>query len=243
MIEFMGRKKGLKSKLKIKQQQLGMKKVVLLMMVFISSSCKTLLIKSMIKSPIVETTKTIKEFQTKNNFSTENSLIIKADTSNDIQKLLLGMKVGYYIFDNQGNKVCYNGTSTCHGEQFNQLINNKKDSFKVCKNDSVSLQKVLSQTYDLNEQPVSLSQFKEADYYVVSYWQKFVGGKRGYNDAVTWMEDEIKNNTSNLTFTFIKINTDLQESWGLIAGKKAKRKLTINKGEMDLEIYDLPVKK
>lgn len=196
----------------------------------------------MIKSPRVENTKTINEFLVKNDFNTQNALIIKADTSNVDEKLYLGMTVGYYIFNKEGNQVCYNGSSTCHGEQFSQLINSQSDSFKVCKNGSVNLEKVLSETYDLNEKSVNISQFNKADYYVVSYWQKFIGGKKGYKEAVTWMEDKIKNNKSNLKFTFIKINTDLQENWGLIAGKKAKIKITVNDNLLDLKVYDLPLK-
>jgi hypothetical protein len=201
------------------------------------------MVKMLLKDPKVENTQTIKEFQTKNNYSIENSLIIKADTTNAVQKLFLGMTVGYYIFDKNGNQVCYNASSTCHGEQFKQLITNKVDSFKSCKNDTVNLQQILKQTYDLNEKPVEKAQFKPSDYYVVTYWQKFLGGKRGYDDAVTWMEDEIKRNKSTLTFTFIKINTDLQENWGLVAGKKARLKYKLKDDFMTLDVLDLPIKR
>ena len=220
-----------------------MKNIILIFILFNLTSCKTLMIKMMLKDPKVENTQTIKNFQTKNNYSTENSLIITADTSNAIQKLFLGMTVGYYIFDKDGNQICYNASSTCHGEQFKQLMDNKIDSFKSCKNDTVTLEKVLNQTYDLNEKPVEKVQFENSDYYVVTYWQKFLGGKRGYEDAVTWMEDEIKKNKSTLKFTFIKINTDLQENWGLVAGKKAKLKYKIKDDIMTLDVLDLPIKR
>jgi hypothetical protein len=201
------------------------------------------MLKMALKDPKVENTQTIKEFQTRNNYSTENSLIIKANTSNAIEKLFLGMTVGYYIFDKDGNQVCYNALSLCHGVQFKQLIENKVDSFRSCKNDITTLERILNQTYDLNEKPVDKTQFAESDYYVVTYWQKFYGGKRGYEDAVTWMENEIRNSKSKLKFTFIKINTDLQENWGLYAGKKAKLKW-IEKGNfINIEVTDLPIKK
>ena len=196
----------------------------------------------MLKDPKVENTQTIKNFQLKNNYSTENSLILKADTSNAVEKLFLGMMVAYYIFDKDGNQVCYNANSTCHGEQFKQLLNNKIDSFKSCKNDTVSLEKVLKQTYDLNENPVTKEQFQNSDYYIVSYWQKFFGGKRGYREAISWMEDEIKKNKSTLKFTFIKVNTDLQENWGLIPGKKAKLKYKTINGMMTIDVTNLPIK-
>lgn len=220
-----------------------MKTLLLVVSLFSLSSCKMVMLKMMLKDPKVETTQSIREFQTRNNYSTENSLIIRADTSDALQKLFLGLAVGYYIFDSTGNLVCYNGSSTCHGVQFKQLLDNKADSFKSCRNEGVTLDKILAEAYDLDEKPVIRTQLKDADYYVVSYWQKFLGGKKGYEDAVTWMEDEIKKNNSPLKFTFIKINTDLQENWGLVAGKKAKLKYKRRKDNMTLYVSKLPVKK
>ncbi len=220
-----------------------MKNILLVFVVFSLTSCKALMLKVILKAPKVENTQTIKDFQTKNNYSTDNSLIIKADTSDAIQKLYMGMTVGYYIFDKDGNQICYNTSSTCQGEEFIQLLDNKIDSFKSCKNDTVTLEKVLNQTYDLNEKPVDKRQFEASDYYIVTYWQKFLGGKHSYEDGVTWMENEIKKSKSTLKFTFIKINTDLQENWGLIAGKKAKLKYKQKDDFITLEIWDLPIKR
>jgi hypothetical protein len=220
-----------------------MKNILLASFLFILTSCKAIMIRMMLKNPKVENTQTIKLFQTKNKYSTENSLILKGDTSNAKDKLFMGMTIGFYIFDKDGNQVCYNAFSTCRGVQFNELINNQIDSFKLCKSSNVSLDKILQQTYDLNENSVVKAQLDTADYYVVSYWQKFFGGKRGYKDAVTWMEKEIANNKSNLKFTFIKINTDLQENWGFFLRKKAKLKYEIKNGYMEFDVENLPFKK
>ena len=220
-----------------------MTKIYLVLSLLFLTSCKTLMLRYIIKDPKVENTSRIKSFQETNNFSTENSLILKADTSNAVERLLLGMSTGYYIFDKDGNQVCYNGASTCQGVQFRQLLDNEIDSFKTCKNDSVSLDKILGQSYDLNENPVNKSQFSNADYYVVSYWQKFMGGKRGYKEAITWMEDEIGKSKSPLKFTFIKINADMQENWGMAAGKKMKVKIKKKGSSMNLSFDGLPLKK
>lgn len=56
------------------------------------------------------------------------------------------------------------------------------------------------------------------------------------------MEDEIKKNKSTLKFTFIKINTDLQESWGLEAGKKAKLVYKRKGNFMTMDVINLPFK-
>lgn len=220
-----------------------MKNSLIIFILFTLTSCKAIIIEMMLKDPKVENSQTIKEFQTKNNYSTENSLIIKADTSNAIQRLFLGMTIGYYIFDKDGHQFCYNDSSTCHGEQFQELLNNKTNNFKSCKNDTVTLEKILEQTYDLNERPVEKAQFEAADYYVVTYWQKFLGGKRGYADAVSWMQEEIEKNKSSLKFTFIKINTDLQESWGLVSGGKAKLEHNLKGDILTLDVLDLPIKR
>jgi hypothetical protein len=201
------------------------------------------MIKAMLKDPRVETTSTIRSFQEKNNYSTVNSLIIKADTSNAVQKLFLGMTVGYFIFDKDGNQICYNGSETCHGSQFKQLINGRLDSFMSCENAGVHLSDVLAETYNLDEKPVDRSHFPVSEYYVVSYWQKFLGGKKGYEDAVSWMEEEIRNSPSGSRFTFIKINTDLQDKWGFVAGKKAKLRWKRKGDQMTMTVTDLPVRK
>jgi hypothetical protein len=196
----------------------------------------------MLKDPKVETTQTIKEFHEKHKFSTENSLILKADTGSAMMSLFRGMASGFYVFDKDGNQLCYLGSGYCQGEQFYQLISSNIDSFSVCNRDSVSLDKVLARTYDLNEQPVTKTQLPIADYYLVSYWQKFMGGKKGYEEAVSWMEDELKKKKPNVKFSIIKINTDLQANWGLVAGKKAKMNWKRKGKQITMEITDLPVK-
>lgn len=197
---------------------------------------------TMLRDPKVETTHSIKAFQLKHDFSTENSLIILADTTDAVKKLFSGMAAGYYIFDKDGDQVCYNASAACQGVQFRQLLANNTDSFRSCKNDTVNLARILSRTCDLNGQPVEKAQLRPADYYVVAYWAKFLGGKRGYEDNIAWMEHEIKKSKPPPKFTFIKINTDLQERWGLIAGKKARLRWKAKGDLMTLEISDLPIR-
>ncbi|TAE66042.1 MAG: hypothetical protein EAZ85_16135 [Bacteroidetes bacterium] len=107
----------------------------------------------------------------------------------------------------------------------------------------MSLEKILNESYDLNEKTINKSELTATDFYVVAYWQKFFGGKKGYQESVVWMEEEIKKNNSQYTFTFIKINADLQEKWGLVAGKKAKLKLKQKNNTIKMEITKLPIKK
>src|SRR5690554_1666258 len=197
----------------------------------------------MLKNPRVENTKTIREFQTSNNYSRENSLIIKADTSDAIQKIFLPITVDYYIFDKNGEQICYANSKTCSGDQIKELIKGELDNFSKCKNDSVTLEKILEQTYDLSENPITKSRFQKSDYYIVTYWAKYLGGKKAYEDTVVFLEDQISESNSSLKFTAININTDLQENWGFIAGGKAKLKYKQKGGNLTLTIDDLPIKK
>ncbi|MDB5193318.1 MAG: hypothetical protein JWQ96_2881 [Segetibacter sp.] len=130
-----------------------------------------ILLNRMIKDPKVENTKTITSFLNDNKFDTTNSLILKADTQNVELQLLKGLTTGYYIFDSLGKHICYKGLATCKGVQFKDLLNNKVDSFNYCKSDTIQLDKVLQQTYDLKEQNVSISEFSKSKYFIVAYWQ------------------------------------------------------------------------
>lgn len=207
---------------------------------FLIISCKTILLNTMLKDPRVENTKTIENFLNKNNFNKQNSLILKADSTNFLSQLLNGMSTGYYIFDSLGKHLCYNGGNTCKGVQFEQLLDNKTDSFNYCKNDTIQLEKILSQTYDLNENSVSILQFPKSKYYIVSYWQIFMGGKKGYKDGVLWMQNETKNRNG---FTFININADMQENWGLKPNGKANLKIRKSKGNnYEMTLDNIPTK-
>lgn len=222
-----------------------MKKLLLGLMVLCTSSCKPLLVRALLKNPKVENTASVQQFQEKNNYSTTNSLILNADTSTAEEALFLGLSQGYVVFDQNGQKICYYGSSSCQGEQFSALINNDFEHFKVCETGSATLEEALSQTYGLNEKPVTLADFPTSDYYILAYWQRFLGGKRGYEDAVNWMDKAIQKReaTAKPSFTLIKINTDFQENWGFKSGGKAKLKRHFTDGYLHLEISKFPPKK
>ncbi len=220
-----------------------MKSIYVIVTTLLIISCTTTRVKNFFKQPAVENTHSIKNFLLENNFSIENSFILKGDTSTAISNLFLGLTDGYFFFDHKGDLLCYNSLETCQGAQFKLLIGNNPDSFNICNDSKISLSKVLSQTYDFDEKPVYISNFQASEYYIVCYWQKFMGGRKGYKELVSWMEEELKLKTSGSKFTLIKINTDLQENWGLIPGAKAKLIYKSFDNRMTLEVVDLPIKK
>ena len=216
----------------------------LLTIILLCSSCTTMLLKMYLNDPKVENNRTIKEFQTRNNFSTENSLILQIDSTQIEKSILQLMNRGFYVFDSNGNHLCYDSEETCQGFQFTKFLEDTENTFKRCASDSLSLQKILAKTNDLNGNSTNIETFNKADYYVVSYWQKFLGGKFEYKQSVKWMEDELKKNGTNKKFTFIKINTDLQENWGLIPNQRAKLSFQRNgDNSVTIQIKELPFKK
>jgi hypothetical protein len=205
------------------------------------SSCKSIIINRIIKDAKVENTKSIQEFQLKNKFDTSNSFIAQADTTTAMSWLTKGIS-GYEIFNNKGESIDFIGSTTCGGSVFQFFLEGKLDSFKV--NKTNTLQKVLDICYNYQNKKIAIQNLPQTDYYVVVYWAKFMGRKFGYKQAVSFMEDDIKEDTlKKHSITLLKINTDLQESWGIQPHKKMKVKLKIKKEEAEFIFGELPIKK
>lgn len=84
----------------------------------------------------------------------------------------------------------------------------------------------------------------KSDYYIVVYWTKFVGKRFGYKDGISNMEKDIKNDTlKKHSITLLKINTDLQESWGMKSKGKMSVKVKVKKQEGEFVFGALPIKK
>lgn len=203
------------------------------------SSCKVMMIRAMYKDPKVETPLSINSFQAENNFPTSNTFFLAGDTSTVVKNLVKGLSRGYRVFDKNGLPLCYQGTETCSGIQFRQLLANNGDSFSYCSNKE-PLSKLLSGVRDSVGNAVQLDQFPPSDFYVFLYWQKFQGGARSYKDGVQWMEQEIANVKGNKSFTLIKVNADLQASWGLTEGREVDLKIKRNRDGMTLDFGDIP---
>ena len=216
-----------------------MKTLPLLCTVLFFASCKTMMLNKMVDDPTVENTSTIKAFLTAGNFSQENSLILKGDSASALGNMLQGMTNGYFVFDSVGNHLSYNGASTCKGVQFQELIKGNDKNF-IRGKEEFSLLDILGNSYTLSEKDITMKDLAPAKYYVVSYWAKYMGGTKNYKSDVQFMEDQIKNSTPAGMFTFVKVNTDLQESWGMKPGGKGKLEFKKKKKNYEMEV-ELPV--
>ena len=138
----------------------------------------------------------------------------------------------------------YIGTTDCGGVQFQYFVAGKLDSFKV--DTTHSLKKVLKHCYNYQDNKVSMKDLPKTDFYVVVYWAKFAGRKFGYKQGVGYMESDIKEDTlKKNSITLVKINTDLQESWGMKPKGKMSVKVKVDKGGRtgDFVFGKLPIKK
>jgi hypothetical protein len=142
----------------------------------------------LIRDAKVENTASIKKFQIDNKFDTSNSFIAKADTSTAMKWIKRGI-ASYEIYNKQGELVDFIGTTTCGGSIFQFFLQGKLDSFKI--NNNILLSKLLDKCYNYDNRKVSKEDLPKTDYYVVTYWSKFIGRKFGYKQAVGYTEDDI----------------------------------------------------
>jgi hypothetical protein len=207
------------------------------------SSC-SLIAKTFLNSKFndaqVETTRSTMAFQLENNFDTTNSFIIKADTSDAYYWMQQSIGGDFQIFDSVGNLLEYNGEKSCGGSIFYEFIKGNIDSFKR-DTSSYNLTNILKKSYDYNDQKADFNKLEPAKFYVIAFWSKFSGGKFGYKEGVRFYEDEVKKQ-ANKNIILIKLNTDLQENWGMKKNGKAEIKIQVKKMEASINIGPLPWK-
>ncbi len=209
--------------------------------IILLSSCKSIIINTLIRDAKVENTASIKKFQIDNKFDTSNSFIVKADTATAMKWIEKGI-ASYEIYNSDGRLIEFIGKEDCPGVQFQFFLEGKKDSFKV--NNNILLLNLLDNCYNYENRKANKKDLPKSDYYVVTYWSKFMGRKFGYKQAVGYTEDDIKDNKlKKYLITVIKVNTDLQESWGMQPKGRMSVKMKVRKTELDFVFGKLPIKK
>ena len=213
----------------------------LLLSTTLLSSCTSIIMNTLIKDARVENTASIKKFQLDNKFDTSFSFIAKADTATAMKWIEKGLS-SFDIYNTKGERLDFIGNTGCGGLQFDYFLQSHLDSFKI--NNTNTLQKVLDSCYNYQNKKTILKNLPITDFYIVVYWSKFAGKKFGYKENVTEMENEIKNDTlKKHSITLLKINTDLQESWGMQPKGKMSVKLKVKKREGNFVFGALPIKK
>src|SRR5690606_32517991 len=89
-------------------------------------SCGTVVKKlSGFKDPKVENKKSVNDFIAKNELDIQNNYFLTINSVSDKDEIqanfLFSVSLDMLIFDDQGNRYCYNGTQECSGVQLQEM--------------------------------------------------------------------------------------------------------------------------
>lgn len=219
-------------------------KAIFALLMFVSFTSCSLVIRKIIglHDPVVETPETIAQFVKDCGCSYSHNYLLKSrsDSASILKSLFCCGEGKILLFDNAGNRYCYvnDDSVSCAGNLYKMAFATLDTNFAPCADDSVKLSCYLEKldpfmgTHELS--------FTDSSYFLVYYWSKFLGGKRKYKDEVTWLTEMQLSSPYNITI--LAVNTDLQESWGLQAGKKLRMKLKVNYRGGSAEFGKIPYK-
>jgi len=237
------------------------KNLLFLLIIFITatslSSCgftfKTIL---GLKNPKVQTNEEIQKATEKLNFSPENELdfmYVKQEQDSTYYHIMLSSLDGdLYFFDADGNRKCYAGAESCVASQFVDL---KEDFIKQVHDCDLSeadfgfkfthLSDFINETEDLYGEPIKLESLPETEYYFVYHWSKFAGRNKGKREDYEWTVERL--DELGISYTVLRVNTDLRTDWGFKKGKKTSLRMKIQKDEdggrsAELNLGKLPKK-
>jgi hypothetical protein len=216
--------------------------LIFLLLLIGTYSCKLALRTVGLKNPKVETSGSILRFLVRNDFDTANVYLLKGDSATAMEKVYWGMEGSFLYFDNNGKQLAFKGETECPAITSASFFNDLQNSF-VPVDTLPNLQSILNEISNMDGDAVSFDEISGADYYIVNYWQIFMGGRRNYGDDERMLSQRF-DTLQNINVSILRINADLQNSWGLKEGKKAKLKLRKEeRGYYEILISDLPYSK
>lgn len=216
-------------------------------------SCGTVVKKlSGFKDPKVENKKSVNDFTAKNELDIQNNYFLAINSVSDKDEIqanfLFSVSLDMLIFDDQGNRYCYNGTQECSGVQLQEMASEFKNKYKICEKDEIEeyfsysdLNTFLDKLTDSSGNKVTKDNLPKADFYIFELWNKYSKKKKHIKEDFQFTKDIAQK--SDIDFAIIYVNTDLLEEWGLEKGKKVKTKFKYNKGRsFSINFGDLPFK-
>lgn|SRR5690606_17165697 len=169
---------------------------------FILTSCTQFYIKLLTNKPQIENQSSISDFLIKNKFDTCNSYYTE-NTLEDVN-IILKEYNSYLVFDSNGNEL-YNSNFTCPYDYIKAIAINPDSAFtEVIPNGKMS--EIIGSLKKWNGEKLEMQEIEGYKYYVIIFWQKFMGGKKGYKDRVESVLEELKNKEEVLV---IKVNSDI----------------------------------
>jgi hypothetical protein len=218
-----------------------LKLVFTFLIIITHTSCSFIIKKAIgLKNPKVETRQSLTDHLIKNNINLGNNYFfkLKKDSTEIYKTILDGLKKNLLIFDKQGKKCCYMGSEKCKGKQLSKTIMQFDTFYKPCiNNDSMTLTQLREGLVSFSTDQSKL----DPDYYIVIFWNKYLGKKNSIREDYEWIY-ELKNK-SNVNLEILFINTDLQEEWGLIKGRRMKIKFHLrSKNSASIQLGKIPYK-
>ena len=210
-----------------------------------------------LKNPKVQTKEEIQKATEKLNFNAENGfdlMYVKQEQDSTYYHIMLSSLDGdLYFFDGEGNRKCYAGAESCVASQFVDLKEDFKKQVHDCDLSEADfgfkfthLSDLLNQTTNLQGEKLGLENLPQTDYYFVYHWSKFAGRNKSKKEDFEWTVERI--NEMGISYTMLRVNTDLRTDWGMKKGKRTPLRMKIQKeanGERsaELNLGTLPKKK
>ncbi|MGA9211990.1 hypothetical protein [Kaistella sp.] len=188
-----------------------MKNILLITTLVFFSSCQPI-VKTLagVKNPKLENKERVKDYLVKANLDPQNNFIIKDKSSyQTVLDLFYKSFPEAILFDKDGNELIYKETTTsCNAGLFKVIPELGKNS--ELKKGTHQLSQVLSDyTKPLDNNQIITD---DSDYYLLINWAIFAGSLNK-NHVLAW--ENIAKENKNSKIKVIKLNMDLQESWGL----------------------------
>ncbi|MCH8535758.1 MAG: hypothetical protein LAT51_11865 [Flavobacteriaceae bacterium] len=166
--------------------------------------------------------------------------------------MLTSLDGDLYFFDADGNRKCYAGAESCVAYQFIELKDDFKKQVHECGFSEADfgfkfthLSDFINETTDLQGEKIELDNLPQTDYYFVYHWSKFAGRNKTKREDFEWTVEKI--DELGISYTILRVNTNLRTDWGFKKGKKTSLRMKIKKDDdgdrlAEIELGKLPKK-
>lgn len=173
----------------------------------------------MTQKPEIESQKSITDFLVRNNFDTSNAYYLGGDI--DLANRILKDYHSYVVFDSLGNEL-YNAAFTCPYNYITAVASENPDSLLSLHPSQLHIDSLLKGVKRIDGTALNHSFLTHYKYYVVIFWQKFMGNSKGYKEKVSSIVKELSKQDNVLV---MKINADIMVPTADAAKTKFKLQL------------------
>jgi hypothetical protein len=183
----------------------------------LTTSCTSIYMTMVTQKPVVESRESIAAFLQKNHFDISNAYYL--DASIDSVNYILENKQIYLLFDSLG-RLMYYPNNDCPYNYLNAITNKDKANTLYIDTD-INLSNKVKFAKNLDGSYINLNFDYPYKYYLLIFWQKFLGGKRGYKNNVEAVAKELELRKDILV---MKVNTDIK----IVPAQDSQRKYKLS---------------